>query len=68
MVQCDDCDGLCTHGDDKYYNVRTTADGTYYGGETQDFLLCGVCLAARLSTSEKRGKIQSILRIDNPLM
>ena len=68
VVQCDVCDGTPTSNDDKYYLIRISNSGLDFTDGMTDHTLCGSCLVNKIDTSTNRGKIQSILRIENPMM
>ena len=66
-VKCEICDGEPVDNDTKFYSIRITEDGKTNEIFT-DYILCGPCLAEKLDSFTKRGKIQSIRRIENPMM
>jgi len=68
VVKCEICDATPTDNSNKYYLIRITDSGLDFTEGMTDYTLCGSCLADRISTSTNRGKIQSILRIENPMM
>jgi len=68
VVTCELCDTSATTNDEKFYLIRITDSGKDFTIGMTDRTLCASCLADRIDNSTKRGRIQSILRIENPMM
>jgi len=72
-VVCDICGKKAVSNTDNFYLVRITDDGLDFSDGMIDYLLCGACLATKVSNGVLNngvglGKIQSVIRIENPMM
>lgn len=68
VVQCDLCENTPSNNDEIYYLIRTTNTGLDFGTGMVDYTVCGDCLTNMVDSKNKRNKIQSILRLENPMM